>query len=118
MYFDTHAHYDDEQFDSDRDELLATLLPAGGVSLVVNPGVDEPSSRMAVSLAEKYDYFYAAVGWHPCSALDFCDESEKLLYELAKHDKVKALIREKNAPCHREQGAFIIYGTYKYPPIL
>lgn len=91
MYFDTHAHYDDEQFDSDRDELLATLLPAGGVSLVVNPGVDEPSSRMAVSLAEKYDYFYAAVGWHPCSALDFCDESEKLLYELAKHDKVKAI---------------------------
>ena len=41
--FDTHAHYDDPQFDPDREELL-TALPENGVGLVVNPGCDIPTS--------------------------------------------------------------------------
>ena len=39
MFFDTHAHYDDERFDDDRHELLSAF-PAEGVSLVLNPGCD------------------------------------------------------------------------------
>lgn len=48
MLFDTHAHYDDEAFDPDR-ELLLESLPQRGVALVLNPGCDLDSSRKAVS---------------------------------------------------------------------
>ena len=64
MIFDTHAHYDDDAFDADRDELLASL-PENGVGLVVDPGCDLSSSRMAVDLAAKHPHVYAAVGIHP-----------------------------------------------------
>ena len=62
--FDTHAHYYDEAFDPDRDALLAEL-PAKGVELVVCPGCDLESSRACIDLADKYDYIYAAAGFHP-----------------------------------------------------
>ena len=52
MYFDTHAHYDDAQFDPDRDALLSAL-PAAGVTLVVNPGSDMASSRAVLALSER-----------------------------------------------------------------
>lgn len=64
MLFDTHAHYDDERFDADRDELLASL-PENGVGLVLNPGCDLESSRKALSYAQAYPHVYAAVGFHP-----------------------------------------------------
>ena len=62
--FDTHAHYDADWFDADRDELL-TALPSKGVELVVCPGCDLESSRACIDLAAKYDYIYAAAGYHP-----------------------------------------------------
>ena len=37
MYFDTHAHYYDDAFDADRDEVLSAL-PAAGVELALCPG--------------------------------------------------------------------------------
>ena len=64
MYFDTHAHYDDEAFDADREELLSSL-PEAGVTLVIDPGCDALSSEKAIALAEKYPHVYAAVGIHP-----------------------------------------------------
>ena len=64
MLFDTHAHYDDEAFDPDR-ELLLESLPQRGVALVVNPGCDLESSRKAVAYAAEYPHLYAAVGIHP-----------------------------------------------------
>ena len=62
--FDTHAHYDADWFDADRDALL-TALPSKGVELVVCPGCDLVSSRACIDLAQKYDYIYAAAGYHP-----------------------------------------------------
>ena len=47
MLFDTHAHYDDERFDEDRDTLLASM-PENNVGLILNPGCDVESSRKAV----------------------------------------------------------------------
>ena len=90
MYFDTHAHYDDEYFDEDREVLLASLKE-NNISLVLNPGINEASCLKAVEFADKYDYFYAAIGWHPSDVLDFTEKSEQLLYKLAKHPKVKAI---------------------------
>ena len=64
MLFDTHAHFDSRQFNEDREELLSSL-PGQGVSLIVNPGCDIPTSQKAVELAEQFPFVYAAVGFHP-----------------------------------------------------
>ena len=52
MIFDTHAHYDDEAFDEDRDEVL-TSLREWGVGTVVNVGASMEGSRRSVSLSEE-----------------------------------------------------------------
>ncbi|MGN0435998.1 MAG: TatD family hydrolase, partial [Wujia sp.] len=62
--FDTHAHYDDEDFDEDRDELIGSLK-CNGVLRVVNIGASMQTSRNTVALTNKYDFFYGAVGVHP-----------------------------------------------------
>ena len=62
--FDTHAHYNDDAFDQDREELL-DALPAAGVGAVVIPGVDAASSRSALALAETRPWLFAAAGIHP-----------------------------------------------------
>ncbi len=64
MLFDTHAHFDDEQFDADRDEVLKSLK-SYGVGNIVNIGSSMKTSRTSVALAEKYDFVYATVGVHP-----------------------------------------------------
>ena len=90
MLFDTHAHFDSRQFIADRDELLSSL-PGQGVSLIVNPGCDIPSSRMAVELAEKYPFVYAAVGFHP-ENLEGVERSDlEEIRRLAAHEKVVAI---------------------------
>ena len=90
MIFDTHAHYNDDAFDADRDALLSAL-PKKGVALVVCPGCNLESSRQCVDLAERYDYIYAAVGFHPenleGAALTDLDQ----IRGLAAHPKVKAI---------------------------
>ena len=90
MLFDTHAHYDDERFDADRDALLASM-PEKNVGLIVNPGCDLPTSRMAVALAEKFDFVYAAVGIHPENCGDFVPEQIDTLQNLAKNPRVVAI---------------------------
>jgi len=90
MYFDTHAHYDDEAFDPDRDEVIASLRESG-VELVMNAGCRRSSCEATVRLAEGYDFFYAAVGWHPHDARDFDDTSPGLIRAWARHPKVRAI---------------------------
>lgn len=90
MFFDTHAHYDEEAFDEDRDTLLSTL-PQNGVGLVVNPGCDVPSSRAAVALAERYDHVYAAVGVHPEECGGWSDADLDEIRALAAHPKAVAI---------------------------
>ena len=64
MIFDTHAHYDDEQFQEDRDALLEAM-PSLGVGTIVNVSATYESCLHAVELAKKYPHVYAAVGIHP-----------------------------------------------------
>lgn len=90
MLFDTHAHYDDERFDEDRETLLRAM-PEKGVGLIVNPGCDLPSSRMAVDMAQKYDFLYAAVGIHPENCGDFAPAMTDELRALIKAPKVVAI---------------------------
>ena len=88
--FDTHAHLDTPHFDEDRGALLAQI--GEDLEGVINPGCDEISSRFAVELAEKHDFMYAAVGWHPGDVKGIKDDS--YLEQLAKwavHPKVVAI---------------------------
>lgn len=90
MYFDTHAHYDDEQFDLDRFDILASM-PKKGVELILNPGCDLKSSKTAVELSEKYSFVYAAVGFHPHEAKHMDDDAFLEIEKLAASKKVKAI---------------------------
>ena len=90
MLFDTHAHYDDEAFDPDR-QLLLESLPQRGVALVVNPGCDLPSSRKALSYAAEYPHVYAAVGIHPENCGTFTPADIDALRRLAQQPKVMAI---------------------------
>lgn len=91
MLFDTHAHMDATAFNADRDALIAGL-PEQGVGLVMNPGCDLPSSLDAVTLAEKYDYVYAAIGSHPDAADQVSDDVLEEYRKLCKlHSKIKAI---------------------------
>ena len=81
MIFDTHAHYDDEAFDGDREELLSGLA-AGGIGTVVNVGADMESTKTTIALTEKYPFIYAAVGFHALNldslTADWCGDIKKL----------------------------------------
>ena len=64
MIFDSHAHYDDGRFDSDRDELLSSML-GDSVCGIVQCATDPASCRRAIALSEQYSKIYAALGFHP-----------------------------------------------------
>lgn len=87
---DAHAHLDDEQFDSDRDELIARL-PMEGVLAVINPGCDLETSEKAVSIAKKNDNVFACVGTHPHEAKYYTKETEEKYIEFAEEKKVVAI---------------------------
>ena len=91
MFFDTHAHYDSDRFDSDRSAVLSAL-PGLGVDLVIDPGCDEVSSKAAVALAEEYEFLYAAVGWQPQELKEsYYDGALDVIRQLAAHPKVVAI---------------------------
>ena len=88
--FDTHAHYDADRFDSDRDALLSAM-PGAGVGLVLDPGCDLPSSHAAAELAERYPHVYAAVGIHPEDCAGCTDKDFDAVRDLCGHEKVVAI---------------------------
>lgn len=88
--FDTHAHYDDEAFDEDREALLAGL-PGQGIARVVNVGSSLDSCKRTLELAEKYDYIYAALGVHPSETAQLDEDSFQCLKEMCRMDKCVAV---------------------------
>jgi len=90
MFIDTHAHYDDEAFDEDRHSLILSL-PQKGVDAVINAAQDTETSLKCIALAEKYDFFYAAVGIHPHEAHKYNVEVIEEIGKLALHPKVVAI---------------------------
>lgn len=82
MIIDTHAHYDDGQFDADRDELLNSMHD-GGIGLIVNAGSTLESWEKIRKLMEDYPFIYGAIGIHPDEVgmltEEHMDEMERLL---------------------------------------
>ena len=88
--FDTHAHYDDEAFDADREEVL-TGLKEQGIGTVVNVGASIASTKTTLALAEAHPFMYAAVGVHPNETAELTDADMKWLESLAENPKVVAI---------------------------
>ena len=88
--FDTHAHYDDEAFDEDREELLAGL-PGQGIARVVNVGASLASCKKTLELMNRYDYIYGAIGVHPSETGELNEENFKQIREWCSHEKCLAV---------------------------
>lgn len=90
MIFESHAHYDDDAFDTDRDTLLSELQE-NGIGYVMNISSSLSSVQATLSLAEKYSFIYAAVGVHPDNTGELNDESFAWLKEQCRKEKVLAV---------------------------
>lgn len=89
-YIDTHAHYDDDSFDFDRDLVLSSLQEKN-ICGIVNCASDIKSAKTSIELAEKYNFCWAAVGVHPHSAAELSEDWLMQVEQLAAHDKVVAI---------------------------
>ncbi|KSV59422.1 TatD family hydrolase [Acetivibrio ethanolgignens] len=88
--FETHAHYEDRQFDEDREELLKSL-PLNGIEFVVNVSSSLETVKRTLELTKGYDFIYGAVGVHPEEALELTEESFAWLSEQLSCDKIVAV---------------------------
>lgn len=88
MIFETHAHYDDEAFEQDREELLSGMKE-NGISTIVNIAADLKSCKTTLALSEKYSFVYAALGVHPSGVEEMTEESLKWIADLCKEHSVK-----------------------------
>lgn len=90
MIFDSHAHYDDEQFDSDRDEIIKKCV-SEGVQYILNASSDALSIEKTFALSQQYECIYAAVGLHPHNAKEFNNEVLDKISTLCINSKVVAI---------------------------
>ncbi len=90
MIFDTHAHYDDEDFDGDREELLESLAE-NGIGRVVNIGASLESCRGTLALVDKYPFLYGTIGLHPNDVGDMTEDTYAWLKEQCAHPKCVAV---------------------------
>ena len=88
--FDVHAHYDDEKFDADREEVLSSMAEKN-VICIVNAGTDIETSRKTLNYCEKYDFMYGAVGIHPECADKLPQNYLKEIENMAMHEKAVAI---------------------------
>ncbi len=87
---DSHAHYDDDAFDQDRDELISSVFQSG-IRKVINIGASMKSCRTTLALTEKYEHIYAALGVHPSDTADLTEEDMKWIAEKSVLEKVVAI---------------------------
>lgn len=92
-FFDTHAHYNDERFNEDADDLLSTMRN-NHIQGIVIPGFNIVSSVRAIELANKYEDVYCAIGIHPSDIEDSEEKIDKQIEEIKnmlKRDKIVAI---------------------------
>ena len=93
-YFDTHAHYDDKQFEQDLEQVIDKIYKSG-VTRCINVGCNVETSRQVIAIAKKYDFMYAMCGIHPNDIPQTEDELwkdiEKIKELATKENKVVAI---------------------------
>lgn len=88
-YFDTHAHYDDKQFEQDLGEVLDKIYKSG-VTKCINVGCDVDTSVLVIKMAKKHEFMYATCGIHP---IDIPQNEDKLWNDIRK---IKELATKEN----------------------
>ena len=88
--FDSHAHYNDEKFQEDREKVLSQIYKSG-VTKIVNAGYNLESSRQAIEIANKHEFIYATVGISPNDIEDYKEEHLKEITKFAQSKKVVAI---------------------------
>ena len=89
-FFDSHAHYNDEKFNEDREELITEIYKSG-VTKLINAGYSLESSKYALEIAKRYDWIYTISGISPNDIPEGMEELQKQLEEL-----VNFIENEKN----------------------
>ena len=87
---DTHAHYDDDAFDEDREQLLGSMQEAG-VSLIVNAAASLSSTETTAALVKQYPFIYGTAGVHPDEVGELNEETFAWLRQMAQKDKIVAI---------------------------
>lgn len=90
MIIDTHAHYDSEAFDADRDALLSSMQEQG-VGRIVNACASVDGLQDTIDLMERYPFVYGAVGVHPDDAEQIGEEVLQKIRRLSRHEKTVAI---------------------------
>lgn len=90
MIFDTHAHYDDRQFEEDRAELLGSMQEQG-VGMIVDAGSDIASWDKIGQLTEQYPFIYGAIGVHPDEVGELDEEKMQRMEKLLSGEKMVAV---------------------------
>lgn len=90
MIFESHAHYDDEAFDPDREELLGSLQESG-IEAAVNVCSTVESIDKTVELMERYSFIYGAIGVHPDEVGDMDGQVLEKIRRLCHHPKAVAI---------------------------
>lgn len=90
MIFESHAHFDDEAFDSDRDALLASMQE-NGIECIINVCAEVKNWNRTLDLMEKYPFVYGAVGVHPDDAGSLNEDAIQEMHELCKLEKMVAV---------------------------
>ena len=90
MIFETHAHYDDEAFNEDREVLIPKLYEEG-ITKVVNISVNRETCENTLRLIERYPFFYGALGFHPSDSMDFNETEYAWIRDQTSHERVVAI---------------------------
>ncbi|CAH1228981.1 putative metal-dependent hydrolase YcfH [Paenibacillus allorhizoplanae] len=90
MLTDSHTHLNAEQFKDDQDAVIQRALEAG-VTRIVNVGFNRETIPSSIELAEKYDFIYSTIGWHPVDAIDMMPGDLEWIESLCQHEKVVAI---------------------------
>ena len=90
MLFDSHAHYNDERFDDDRDGILSSMKE-NNVGLIMNSCSNIAELPGIIELCEKYDFIYGSAGVHPHDVSGMTENDTDTLKEYLKHPKIKAV---------------------------
>ncbi len=90
MFIDTHSHLNSPALYQKLEEVIKEAK-TNNVELLIVPGYDLETSKIALKLAEKYDFIYAAIGFHPTEIKEYTDKEYKWLEENISHNKVVAI---------------------------
>lgn len=90
MIFESHAHYDDEVFDEDREELLASFGEKG-IGTVINVGASLAGCKETVELTRQYPFIYGAIGIHPSEVGELHEDNFADLEKWCFLDKIVAV---------------------------